>query len=192
MLALRRAMFKSFVRNIHWCAVALVLASGVSTASAEKGFVAVDDLKTDVILILADGRKLALGKVLPEYEPTIFGAPLPIEELELKGVQDVWRNLFQPFDYNQDNTFEKPEMAVYAIAMAAKNKGLDVINVSVNGSIVTGLDVTSNQDYGLEALTRKVPALDAAAKERRQLMVEMETYFNVDLSGGGGSSSGAD
>ena len=201
---MRRAMFKSFVRNINWCAVAVVLASGVSPASAdpskpptlfdflfkasaEKGFVEVENLKTDVTLLLADGRTMTLGKALPEYEPTIFGAPLPIDELKLAGVQDVWRNLFQPFDYNRDNTFEKPEMAVFAIAMAAKNKGLDVINVSVNGSIVNGLDVTFSQDYGLEALIRKIPARDAAAKERRRLMAEMETYFNVEEGGGGGS-----
>ena len=130
---MRRAMFKTFVRNIHWCTVAVVLASGVSPASAdpskpptlfdflfkasaEKGFVEVENLKTDVILLLADGRKLALGKALPEYEPTFFGAPLPIDELKLAGVQDVWRNLFQPFDRNRDNTFEKPEMSVISWA----------------------------------------------------------------------------
>lgn len=204
---MRRAMFKALVRNIHWCAVAVVLASGVSSASAdpsklpmlfdflfkasaEKGFVAVDDLKTDVILLLADGRKLALGKVLPEYEPTIWGSPLPIDKLELDGVQDVWRNLFRPFDYNQDNTFEKPEMAMLAIAMATRNKGFDIINASVNGFIVNGLDVTFRQEYGLEALTRKVPARDAAARERRRMMVEMDRYFNVDESGGGGAGGG--
>ena len=175
----------------HYLPVALTVILSVAAPEAlafksyaEKGFVRVDNLKTDVTLLLADGKTVTLGEALPEYEPSWWGAPLPIDELELEGVQDVWRNLFQPFDYNQDNIFEKPEMAVFAIAMAAKNKGLDVMNVSVNGFIVTGLDVTSDQDYGLDALTLKVPARDVAAKERRQLMVEIETYFNVDLGGG--------
>ena len=175
----RRDMLKTFVRNIHWCAVAVVLSSCLSTGFSEKGFVAVEDLKTDVILILADGRKVALGKALPEYEPTFLGAPLPIEELRLDRVPEVWLNMVQPFDYNQDHILEKPEIAVIAIALSAKNKGLNVINVAVNGSIVNGLDVTLSQDYGLEALIRKVPARDAAGRKRKKMMLQMGAYFNA-------------
>lgn len=178
-------------RTLAWAAgiAALAAVSGCAgVAAQQKGFVPVGDLRADAVLVLKDGRARPFADAFPEYRRRAVGHPLPVEEIHLADMLDEFRVLLAPFDRYPDGVIEKPEIALLYVWVAAANKGLDVADVSVGGRIVNGLALDHNDEYGLQALAREVPAETAEAGRLRDRLRSLESY--VDPETGGASALG--
>ena len=187
---------KRLLAKVAMCALALGVCLAPTDAfalisDAEKGFVEVDNLKTDVTLHLADGKTVTLGEALPEYQPSWWGSPLAVGNLKLLGTLPRFAKALARFDLFKDDIIDKPEFAIACIVMAAKAKGIEVTALSVGGKAVNGLNLSASQEYGVEALIREVPARDPAAKAWVKLVRELELFLDEDLGGGGGGGGGA-